>query len=169
LEIAAEICAGHTDLPANSFLENFLIQGGYATPKIDVRGAVIRDGKILLVQEKADNKWSMPGGWADVGALPSAMVAREVREESGFIVKVERLAAVYDANHFEPLEFFHAYKMIFLCTIVDGKAAPSIETLAVDFFSPDDLPPLSKSRTNKTMLSEVLAHFNDPHRPVYVD
>ena len=97
------------------------------------------------------------------------MVAREVREESGFIVRVDRLAALYDANHFEPLEFFHAYKMIFLCTIVDGEAGPSDETLAVDFFRPDDLPPLSELRTNKTMLAEVLAHFNDPLRPVFFD
>ena len=62
-EIAAEIVASQTELSKESVLENFYVQQGYATPKIDVRGAVIRNGKVLLVQEKADGKWSMPGGW----------------------------------------------------------------------------------------------------------
>ncbi len=168
-EIAAEIVASQAELSQGSVLENFQVQAGYATPKVDVRAAVIRNGRILLVQEKIDGKWSMPGGWADVGELPSAMVAREAWEESGFTVKADKLIGVFDANHIEPLQFYHAYKMIFLCTITAGEARPSDETLAVDFFDPNDLPPLSELRTNKRILDEVFAHYSDPHRPAFFD
>ena len=60
----------------------FAEQTGYATPKVDVRGAVIEDGRILLVREIADSgRWTMPGGWADVNQSPSECVIRELREE----------------------------------------------------------------------------------------
>ncbi len=169
LEIAAEIVVQHTGLDKDATLANFRVQPGYATPKVDVRAAVIRDGKILLVQEKADNCWSMPGGWADVGDAPAEMVAREVWEESGFRVRVDRLTAVYDVNRLQPLEFYHAYKLVFLCTITGGAACPSNETLAVDFFDLEHLPPLSESRTSQPMLEEAYAQFADPSRPSVFD
>jgi ADP-ribose pyrophosphatase YjhB (NUDIX family) len=164
LEIAAEILESQGELSRESILQSFSMQAGYATPKIDVRGAVLRDGKILLVQERADGKWAMPGGWADLGDSPSVMVEREVREESGLNVKAAKVVAVYDANHIQPLEFYHAYKIIFLCNYIDGETRPSMETLAVDFFDPADLPPLSLARTNQKMIDEVLAHSADPAR-----
>jgi ADP-ribose pyrophosphatase YjhB (NUDIX family) len=167
--IAAEMIASQSELTGEAVLQNFSMQTGYATPKIDVRGAVLRDRKILLVQERIDDKWSMPGGWADLGEAPAEMVAREVREESGFEVRVEKLIAVYDANRIEPMEFYHAYKLIFLCTIVSGEAQASIETLGADFFAPEDLPPLSEFRTNRAMIAEVYAHLDDPTRPAYFD
>lgn len=170
LEISAEIVAGHTDLPNESLRKNFLAQPGYATPKVDVRGAVIRDGKILLVQERSDERWSMPGGWADVGEMPSEMVVREVWEESGFHVMPRKIIGVYDANRTgRPMEFYHAYKIVFLCEITGGAARPSNETLAVDFFSFDNLPPLSSNRTNERHLAEVLAHLRDGNRPAAFD
>ena len=168
-EMAAEMVANQTELSKESVLENFQVQPGYATPKVDVRSAVIRNGKILLVQERADSHWSMPGGWADVGELPSAVVRREVWEESGFTVEVDRLIGIYDANHIDPLQFYHAYKLIFMCTITGGEPRPSDETLAVDFFGRDNLPPLSESRTNKSILDEVFAHFADPGRPTFFE
>jgi ADP-ribose pyrophosphatase YjhB (NUDIX family) len=146
-------------------MENFLIQPGYATPKIDVRAAVIRDGKILLVQERSDKRWCMPGGWADVGDLPSDAVVREVLEESGFEVEVRKVIGVYDANRGgTPFEFYHAFKIVFLCEIKGGDARTSDETLAVDFFKFDDLPPLSINRTNKRHLNEIVAHIRDQIR-----
>jgi ADP-ribose pyrophosphatase YjhB (NUDIX family) len=169
-EIAAEIIQNYTDLPKEPVLENFLVQPGYATPKVDVRGAVIQDGEILLVQERVDEHWCMPGGWADVGESPSQMVVREVWEESGFRVEARKLIGVYDANRTGiPLDFYHAYKLVFLCQIVSGQPRPSSETLAVNFFPFDDLPPLSSQRTNKQHLAEVLAHFRDPKRPAAFD
>ncbi|MHB1054320.1 MAG: NUDIX hydrolase [Thermoleophilia bacterium] len=169
-EIAAEIVVSHTGLPLDELAENFSAQPGYATAKIDVRGAVVREGKILLVQERRDEKWCMPGGWADVGDIPSAMVAREVWEESGFEVEARKVLAVLDANRGgRPLEFFHAYKIIFLCEITGGEARPSDETMDARFFSFDELPELSSQRTNEEHLAEVRAHLADAHRPAAFD
>ena len=167
--IAAEMIASQSELTEETVLESFSMQIGYATPKIDVRGAVVRDGKILLIHERIDDRWAMPGGWADLGETPSEMVIREVREESGFEVRAEKLIAVYDANRIEPLEFYHAYKLIFLCTLTGGKAQTSLETSGVDFFSPNTLPQLSEFRTNRTMLAEVFAHVMDPDRPTFFE
>jgi ADP-ribose pyrophosphatase YjhB (NUDIX family) len=159
-EIAAEIVQDHTGLPPAETLADFRVQPGYATPKVDVRGAVVQDGRILLVQERVDGRWCMPGGWADVGAAPSEMVVREVWEESGFQVQPRKMVGVYDANSGrEPQAFYHAYKLLFLCEITGGEARPSYETLAVAFFSFDDLPPLSWNRTNERHLRDVQAHL----------
>jgi len=170
MEIAAEIVQNYTNLDKNQLLENFLAQPGYATPKIDVRGAMVQDGKILLVQERLDKCWCMPGGWAEVGELPSQSIIREIREESGFEVAPQKCIGVYDANRGpKPVEFYHAYKIVFLCEIIGGRARPSEETLAVDFFSFDDLPPLSEFRTNNRHLAEVQAHLMEKLRPAAFD
>jgi ADP-ribose pyrophosphatase YjhB (NUDIX family) len=169
VEITTEIIASQSELSQASILDSFSMQAGYATPKVDVRGAVMRDGKILLVQEKADGKWAMPGGWADLGETAAEMVAREVWEESGFTVKVDKLIGVYDGNRIQPFEFYHAYKLIFLCAITGGKRTTSIETLDVNFFDPENLPPLSETRTNKKILQEVFAHFENPERTAYFE
>lgn len=170
LEIAAEMVAAQTSFAQHPILENFRIQSGYATPKVDVRGAVVQDGKILLVQERSDNRWCLPGGWADVGEIPSEMVTREVREESGFRVEPYKIIGIYDANrNGTPLEFYHAYKLVFLCEITGGEARPGSETLAVDFFAFDNLPPLSSKRTNTRHLHDVQAHVHNSHHPVIFD
>jgi ADP-ribose pyrophosphatase YjhB (NUDIX family) len=168
--IAAEIVQSCALLSDEPLLDTFTAQPGYATPKVDVRGAVVREGRILLVQERADGRWSMPGGWADVGSRPSEMVVREVREESGFEVLPRKLIGVYDANRSgRPIQFFHAYKLIWLCDITGGHASPSNETLAVDFFSFNALPELSTERTHRRHLNEALAHLGDPSRPPAFD
>jgi ADP-ribose pyrophosphatase YjhB (NUDIX family) len=170
MEIAAEIVGSHSDLASEPVLENFAVQPGYATPKVDVRGAVLRDGRILLVQERSDGRWCMPGGWADVGEGPSAVVVREVWEESGFQVKPTALIGVYDANRSgRPLSFYYAYKIVFLCDIIDGVARPSDETLAVDFFPFNDVPPLSAERTNERHLADVAAFIADRRRVTIFD
>jgi ADP-ribose pyrophosphatase YjhB (NUDIX family) len=169
-EIAAEIIADHTDFPEERLLEGFTLQHGYATPKVDVRGAVVRDGEILLVQERVDGLWCMPGGWADVGDRPSEMVVREVWEESGYHVRPRKVVGVFDANRTgRPLELYHAYKLVFLCQLTGGHARPSNETLDVGFFPFDRLPPLSSKRTHERHLAEVLAHVHDPERPAAFD
>jgi len=170
MEISAEIVQNHTNLDKDQLLDTFLVQTGYATPKIDVRGAVIRDGKILLVQERADKRWCMPGGWADVGELPSQSIVREMREESGFEVAPRKVIGIYDANRDGiPLEFYHAYKIVFLCEMLGGQARPSEETLAVAFFGFENLPPLSRFRTNDRHLAEIRAHLMEEIRPTAFD
>ncbi len=169
-EIAADIIDHYSNYDKEELLDDFKSQPGYATPKVDVRGAVTRDGEILLVKERMDGKWCMPGGWVDVGEAPAAAVAREVWEESGFEVKPTKLIAVMDANRGgRPLQLYHAYKLIFLCHITGGSAKPSFETLDVDFFSFDQLPELSPNRTNQTHLQHVQDHLLDDNRPTFFD
>ena len=168
-EITAEMIASQSQLEEAAVLESFSMQAGYITPKVDVRGAVVKDGKILLIQERADDRWAMPGGWADLGNSPKSVAEREVWEESGYRVKAEKVVAVMDANRIEPFEFYHAYKIIFLCTLLEGQPRTSHETLAVDFFAPDQIPPLSLYRTNEDMISEVFAHLENPNRRTFFD
>jgi ADP-ribose pyrophosphatase YjhB (NUDIX family) len=168
-EITAEMIASQADIAKQSVLDSFSMQAGYITPKVDVRGAVVRDGKILLIQESADGKWAMPGGWADLGNSPASVAEREVWEESGFRVKAEKVVAVLDANRIQPMEFYHAYKLIFLCKLLGGEPRISHETLAVDFFDPNHLPALSSYRTNEDMIEEVFAHLQNPNRPAVFD
>ncbi len=170
-EIAAEVVSAHSTLSRADVLASFRVQPGYATPKVDVRAAVFRDGRILLVQERADGGWTMPGGWADVGEAPSRVAAREVLEESGFEVATERLIAVHDANRVRGvrLEFYHAYKLVFLCKLTGGEARPSDETVAVGFFDLDHLPVLSQNRTSRQTLEEAFAHAANPTLPTGFD
>ena len=168
-QITAEMIASQSEMEKESVLKSFSMQACYITPKVDVRGAVVKDGKILLIQERADDRWAMPGGWADLGNSPASVAEREVWEESGYRVKAEKVLAVIDANRIEPFEFYHAYKIIFLCTLLDGEPRISYETLAVDFFDLNNLPPLSMYRTNENMLQEVFAHVQDPNRRTAFD
>jgi ADP-ribose pyrophosphatase YjhB (NUDIX family) len=169
-DIAAEILAEHSQLEANGVKRAFSLEPGYATPKVDVRAAVIREGRILMVRETADGKWAMPGGWADVGDRPSETAERETLEESGFNVRATKLIGAFDANRGRKASmFFHAVKLIFLCELLGGTATKSMETLEVDFFDLDSLPPLSEQRTNQRHLEEVRAHLRDPLRMAAFD
>ncbi|MCC7187320.1 MAG: NUDIX hydrolase [Anaerolineales bacterium] len=168
-EISAEMIESQSNISKGDALESFSMQAGYITPKIDVRGAVVKENKILLIQERADGKWAMPGGWVDLGNAPASAAEREVWEESGYRVKAEKVVAVIDANRIEPMEFYHAFKIIFLCELLDGKPQISHETLAVDFFEMDNLPPLSIYRTNEETIKEVFAHVHDPGRKTTFD
>ena len=168
-EITAEMIASQSETSKAAVLESFSMQAGYATPKIDVRGAVVHENKILMIQERLDERWAMPGGWADLGNTPASVAEREVWEESGYRVKAEKVVAVMDANRFEPMEFYHAFKIIFLCRLIDGEPRISHETMAVDFFALNNLPLLSLFRTNESMLQEVFAHVQDPNRRTAFD
>lgn len=169
-ELAVEIFTTHTGQPTATIEQWFAVQPGYATPKVDVRGACFRDGQILLVREKSDGKWCLPGGWADVGDVPSQAAEREVREEAGFECAARKVIGVFDANRGgEPLAAFHAFKVIYLCDITGGGPNPDHEILEVGFFQRDALPPLSLNRTNETWLAECFAHLDNPVRPTAFD
>ncbi|MFC2119740.1 NUDIX hydrolase [Bacteroidota bacterium] len=169
-ELAAEIVENHTSLKKEAVEKVLMKQPGYATPKIDIRAAVIKDDKILLVQERSDERWAMPGGWADVGDIPSEVAIRETKEESGYDVKPIKVVGVFDANRLGgQLEFFHAFKIVFLCELIGGEAATSDETQDVSFFSFGDLPPLSLNRTNDKHIKEIIAHIKNPNREVFFD
>jgi ADP-ribose pyrophosphatase YjhB (NUDIX family) len=168
--IAAEIVAAQAELEQSSLVAGFLAQPGYATPKVDVRAAIVRGDRIVLVQERSDGRWAMPGGWADVGATPTEMVAREVREECGLEVAPTRLVGVFDANRVqEPLALYHAYKLVFLCQVTGGALAPGDETLAAGWFGFEELPELSSNRTDARHLAAVRAIAADAHAQPWFD
>ncbi len=170
IEIVSEMVEHHTKLGKKSVKKVLMEHPGYATPKIDIRAAVIKEGKILLVHERSDDKWAMPGGWADVGDIPSEVAIREIKEESGYDVKPVKVIGVFDANRAGgQLEFFHAFKIVFLCDLLGGEAATSDETQDVGFFSFDNLPSLSLNRTNEKHIKEILSHLKNSDSPVYFD
>ena len=144
---------------------------GYATPQIDVRGAVFREDKVLLVREWSDGKWTLPGGWADVNHSPSENVVREVEEESGLRVTARKLAGVYDRRRhpYTPPDPRHVYKLYFVCDEVGGALATSYETTAVDFFPMSDLPELSRGRVLASHIRRVYDHHLDPELPTNFD
>jgi ADP-ribose pyrophosphatase YjhB (NUDIX family) len=169
-EIAAEIIAGYTDMDSSQLMETFCAQTGYATPRVDVRSAVFREEKLLLVRERMDGGWTLPGGWADVGDTPSDAAEREVWEEAGFLVKAQKVIGVYDANRISPLELFHAFKIVFLCELISGEPRPSQETSDVAFFSKDELPQfLSGERTTPRHIRDAFAARENPGLPTVFD
>jgi len=170
-EIAAEMMTTGTPLPAGAPIEQlFTGQAGYATPKVDVRLAAFRDGKILLVRELSDHCWTLPGGWADVGEAPAVAAARETREESGFEVRITKVAALYDRDlHGHPPFAFHSYKIFFLGEVVAGSAQPSNETSDAQVFAENQLPPLSLSRVTPAQIAHMFEHFRNPALPTSFD
>ena len=169
-ETAVEIVARFTETPEERVRELFAGEKGYATPKIDLRAVVFRDERILLVKERRDMLWTLPGGWADVGDPPSEGVEREVREESGYLVRAVKLLAVLDRNrHPHPPHPQHIYKLFFLCELLGGEAAESIETAGVGFFADDELPPLSLPRTLPQQIDRFYEHLRNPDLPTDFD
>ena len=156
-EIASEIISNYTNHDFHE-VQNYLTnETGYATPKIDVRGVVFKKEKILMVKDRADDLWTIPGGWADILQTPSENVEREVWEESGYKVKAKRLLALYDRNkhrHY-PEDPKYVYKMFFLCDIVGGSPQTSIETSAVDFFGLHEIPEISTARITKKQIKRM--------------
>jgi len=159
-ELAALLLAQGSTGDFDALLHLMRQENGYATPKVDVRGAAFVDGRILMVREISDGNWTLPGGWADVNQSAGECVAREITEESGFTARVLKLAAVYDyqrSGH-PPRHIDSIYKMFFLCEINGGAARTSDETSEVGFFSRDELPPLSLGRTTAAQIERMFQH-----------
>jgi ADP-ribose pyrophosphatase YjhB (NUDIX family) len=171
-EIAAEILATNSNLSVEQFLEFNALEFGYATPKVDVRGVIFQDSKILMVRETADHgRWTLPGGWADVNETPAESVMREVFEESGFETKVIKLLAVYDREkqQHQPPFPYHVYKLFFHCEIVGGSATVSNETSEVAFFDPQEIPELSESRVTGKQIAKFFEYYQHPDLPTDFD
>jgi ADP-ribose pyrophosphatase YjhB (NUDIX family) len=163
-KLAAEIFEEFSGTSSEKILNLFEQQSGYATPKIDVRGVVFRDEKLLLVQEKSDGLWTLPGGWADVNDSPSEAVEREIVEESGFIAKAKKLIAVFDRAkhpHIPPFPF-HIYKLFIECELVGGEAKMTMETNGTEFFGREEIPPLSISRVTPQQITFCFERHRSP-------
>lgn len=170
-ELAAAIIARGAGADAVTILELFSRETGYATPKVDVRGAAFMDGRVLLVREISDGGWTLPGGWADVNQSAAECVVREIAEESGFEARALKLAAVrdYQKSGHPPRPLFSCYKMFFVCEITGGTARPSDETSEVGFFPRHHLPPLSLQRITAAQIDRMFDHVEQPNLPTEFD
>jgi len=168
--LSVEIIAKHSETDKTVLKSLLSAQSGYPTPKVDVRAVIFREGKILMVKEKMDGNWSIPGGWADIGLSPFEIAKKETREESGLDVIPIRLLAVHDKlKHNHPPDIFHAYKLFILCFEKGGKLAPGMETLDARFFSPDELPPLSVERNTREQLELMFEYYQNPAKATICD
>jgi ADP-ribose pyrophosphatase YjhB (NUDIX family) len=169
-EIAIEIMAEHSDADVKQLRDIFAAEGGYATPKVDVRGVVFKDEKILLVKELRDGRWTLPGGWADVNDSPAEATVREVYEESGYHARAIKLLACYDrSKHNHPPYGFHIYKLFFLCELTGGQPADSAETSDAAFFRENEIPELSLPRVTPQQIARFFAHYRHPEWPTDFD
>ncbi len=156
-EMAAEMMDNHTDLPMEKVKDLFCGDEGYQTPKVDVRGVVVKDNQILLVKETFDGKWSLPGGWADVNLSAGENVVKEMKEEAGLEVEVSALIAVLDRNkHNRPISAHTIYKMFIKCEVIGGDFVANTETSESAYFDIDALPELSTGRVTKAQLEMCL-------------
>ncbi|MET0341828.1 MAG: NUDIX hydrolase [Polyangiales bacterium] len=178
--LSAEILASATarSLPgeAEALARAFTSGAGYTTPKLDVRAAVFRPGPVptvLMVKERSDGGWTLPGGWVDVGESPSLAVEKEVREEAGYEVRASKLLALLDRDrHGHPAMAEHVWKVFLRCEIVGESRAPGgdgLETDAVAFFAEDALPSLSLPRVTPSQIARLFAHHRDPTLPTDFD
>jgi len=154
-EIAAELMASVSDVSAETILAWSREEFGYATPKVDVRGFILKDGRVLLNREDMDDgRWTLPGGWADVNETPSEAVVREVEEETGYRVRTAGLLGVLDRDkqgHTPPFPV-HVYKLFFHCEITGGTPRKTSESSESAFFPIDGLPELSLSRVREEQI-----------------
>lgn len=168
--LAAELLAGELQIPPAQAEALWSGEEGYATPKVDVRGGVFSGDRVLLVRERADGKWTLPGGWVDVNDSPAAAVEREIREESGYTARAVKLAALIDRRrHPHPPSVHHIYKLMFVCELTGGQATTSSETDAVGFFPVAALPELSTGRVLAPQIARLYEHHLDRDLPTQFD
>lgn len=172
-ELATQLLAAVSDRTAAELALELGRDSGYTTPKVDVRGVLFdAEERVLLMRERVDGRWSLPGGWADPGDAPSVAAVREVREETGYPAAAVKLIACWDRDlqgHLPRLPV-HVYKLFFLCRQTGPAGAPdALETLEVGWFGLHELPPLSTGRVTEAQLHRCLAHYRDPNRPTEFD
>lgn len=168
--IAAELLAAGDAGLAARLHALWAPEAGYVTPKVEVRGGVFDAGRVLLVRERADGLWTLPGGWADVNESPSEAVQKEVEQETGLRSRAVKLAALYDRNrHGHPPYLFHSWKALFVCEATGGTLRTSYETDAVEFFDVARLPPMSLGRSTPGQVLRLFEHWRQPERATEFD
>jgi ADP-ribose pyrophosphatase YjhB (NUDIX family) len=168
--LAAEMAA-HPAGEIEAVAALFAFDSGYATPKMICRAAVFDDDqRILMVRETADGRWTLPGGWIDIGDSPADATEREVREETGYLVKATKLAALYDKRrHPHPPGAHHAYLTFFLCDLLGGEPTTSVETSEIAWVSENELPELSTGRATEGQIRRMWDHLRTPGLPTDFD
>ena len=162
-EIACEMLSFKYDLPIEKIKMDFAGEIGYQTPKVETRAAVIKDNKILLVKEQFDGKWALPGGYQDVNMSIRENVIKESSEEAGAVVNPIKVVAVLDYNRHHHVNFPYGMVKIFvLCEYITHTFNENTETLGAEFFSLDELPELSITRTTKKQLDMCFECYKNP-------
>jgi ADP-ribose pyrophosphatase YjhB (NUDIX family) len=153
--ISLEIMHEYTGIENEKLVSLFANESGYPTPKIDVRAAIFdEEGRILMIREKLDNKWALPGGWADIELTLSDNIVKESLEEAGARIRVRRIIGIFDRNtHVHDDYPYSAYKIFVECDYLSGEFKPNIETLEHEFFTPDNLPELSEGRNTAEQIT----------------
>jgi ADP-ribose pyrophosphatase YjhB (NUDIX family) len=153
-DLSVDILHEYTDIDHKKITDLFASETGYQTPKVDIRAAVFDGNRILLVNEKVDGKWSLPGGWADVNSSVSESAVRECIEEAGAVVKPQRLIAIHLGNKHNNHNFpYTIYKIFVECELVQYEFKANLETLGSGFFAPDNLPELSTERNTPEQIN----------------
>lgn len=169
-ELSVEIMSTYTDVETDKVRELFASETGYATPKVDVRGVVFCEGKLLFVRERDNEQWSLPGGWCDIGYSPTEVAIKEIREESGYESRAIRLLGVCDKRmHNHPPSAFYVYKMFIRCEMIGGMGQAGLETSQVDFFGADELPELSVDRNTVEQIMKCMEYWHDPTKEAFCD
>jgi ADP-ribose pyrophosphatase YjhB (NUDIX family) len=170
-EISLQLLAKVSEKPVEGLKNFFMPVTDYPTPKVDVRALVLNEEKkILMAKEGIDGKWTLPGGWAEIGYSPSDCVVKEVKEETGLNCKVVRLLAVYDKRcHPHPPQPFYIYKLNFLCEILGGELEPGFDMEGADFFGIDKLPELSEDRILLSQIRQLYTMATEHDIQVYFD
>ncbi len=169
-KLSIEIMTTYTGTNPQEIKDLFANETGYATPKVDIRAVVFHEGKLLMVKENMDNKWSLPGGWADVGLSPREVAEKEVKEESGYDVKASRLIAILDKKlHPHPPSAYHVYKIFIECELIGGTPETGLETNQVAFFSKENIPDLSVARNTLSQIKMLFDYKRNPIKDVILD
>lgn len=170
-EISLKLLSEVSNEPLSTLTDFLMPVKDYPTPKVDVRGFVLNSAnEILMAKESADGKWTIPGGWADVGYSPSEVVTKEIAEETGLTSKLVRLLAVYDKKcHPHPSQPFYVYKLIFLCEVEEGELRPGFDMQGAAFFGLDNLPQLSEDRILKPQIEHLFKMVITNDTTVYID
>lgn len=159
-DISAEMIARKSDISIEKVIDLFCNESGYQTPKIDTRAAIFENGKILLVRE-TNGKWSLPGGWVDVNVSVGDNVVKEVKEESGLDVKVDKVIAIQDrAKHNLPVYAYGVCKVFAQCSVIGGSFEPNIETTEFRYFTEDDLPELATEKNNEEQIKMCFSAYH---------
>jgi ADP-ribose pyrophosphatase YjhB (NUDIX family) len=169
-DISADMMSKYTDTEITMVKSLFCNETGYQTPKVDIRGVIFKDNKILMVREKLDGAWALPGGWADIGLTPAEVAVKEVKEEAGLQVKPIRLLAVFDKKcHPHPPSPYHVYKIFILCEIVGGSLRTGMETSDARFFGSHELPELSVERNTESQIKIMFEYLENPNKEAMLD
>jgi ADP-ribose pyrophosphatase YjhB (NUDIX family) len=154
--LSVQLAAAVSDADIEKIRDIFTCETGFQTPKVDIRSVVLKDNRVLLTRERRDGKYSLPGGFADINYSPGEVAVKEVLEETGLHVRLNRVLAIVDTDrhNFPPLEF-HYYKIVMLCDLLGGELCDSNETTEAGFFDFDNLPELSEERNTAELFTLV--------------